>query len=55
MLRGFADRPGVGYERKRKIKDATTNSLSLSNWQNKYIVNTDGKTTEKWKRKDNRS
>lgn len=49
MQRGFADRSGVRYERKRKIKDASTSSSPLSNWKNGVIVNTDGKTTEKWK------
>lgn len=45
MLKGFADRPGARYERKRKIRDAT-GFFSLSNWKDRVILNIDGKTTE---------
>ena len=46
MLRGFADRSGVGCERKRRVEDAKS-PYPLSNWKNGVVCNLDGKTTER--------
>lgn len=46
MLRGFADRSGVGCERKRKVKDAKS-PYPLSNWKNGVVFSLDGRTTER--------